>query len=204
MYHSWTVNLSWLLCHLKKGNSFSVRSDVVNNHMRTTIGKEMQVSAFMLEICTALKAGYNLVRRDAEISLIPSRDFDPRKCITNGLPGDGISPSTFEVRAIHLALKTKIGEGGNFEFSLKNEEKSSDEKIRLETKGVSETASLGVTIAVQEDTPLITREKPNNPKSSCWTSLWNYICCCKPCRKEQADQAVDPNNSKSSSNKLKL
>ncbi len=119
-YHKWISNLAWLIANLKLGKKFLVISDIAedSNKFRADTSHRKEHSAFAREICAVIKAGYELKREGSEISLTPSETFDPNKCTTNGLDGDGINPSKDEVENIYSKIQEKLSSTkGDFTFT---------------------------------------------------------------------------------------
>lgn len=120
-YHKWISNLAWLIANLKLGKKFLVISDIAedSNKFRANTSHRKEHSAFAREVCAVIKAGYELKREGSEISLTPSETFDPSKCTTNGLDGDGINPSKDEVENIYSKIqKELLSTKGDFTLQL--------------------------------------------------------------------------------------
>jgi len=108
--HTWMQNFSWVLGHLHKKHDFFILSSIIDSQFHTTEGYEDKPSAFALEICTVLKAGYDLIyhKKKRQFLLVPGQDFDLRSCASNGTPGHGIYPSKEEVAQIFSYLGENI------------------------------------------------------------------------------------------------
>jgi hypothetical protein len=108
--HTWMLNFSWLLGHLHKGHRFYIVSGIPENEFRRSEGEEHKRSAFALELCTAHKAGYDLIYDDTkrQLCLIAPNTFDPGKCGSSGERGNGINPSDIEAQEIFEDFKQKV------------------------------------------------------------------------------------------------
>ncbi len=106
-FHCWNTNLTWLLAHLKKGNKFIILSDVTKkeNRYRAEVKKSEHFSAFAREISACIKVGYELSLEGENFVLTPSKNFDPKTCISNGELGIGINLSIEEVKNIFEKLE---------------------------------------------------------------------------------------------------
>jgi len=116
--HSWGVNLSWLLAHLKKGSRFTVISDIITNKTRSTAGASGEHSAFLREICTCLQAGYELKFDGKQTVLYPSSQWNFENCVSNGLSGNGVNPSPDQIEVMFSWLKKGYESRKPFIYSL--------------------------------------------------------------------------------------
>ena len=115
--HCWCTNLSWELGHVQKGSKFLICSDILSNVFRRTKGSETEYTAFLREICVALKAGYSLCKNADGITLQPIC-LSPEhllSCDSTGASGDGINPSFKEIEQIYQLLRDN-GLDSNQEF----------------------------------------------------------------------------------------
>lgn len=118
--HTWPLNLTWILAHLQKGNSFIIISDITNKLKRQTHGYEGDYSALAREIVAALKAGYIAVKTKSIFILIPPENYDPGNCITTGERGNGINPSDEEVELYFTQLEKLYNQHHTFAFSIRD------------------------------------------------------------------------------------
>lgn len=107
--HCWATNLAGVLGHVRKGSEFVVRADILEIILRT-FGSTNEHSAFLREICVALKAGYTLSSDGREIVLRPVglRAEYLRSLDTTAALGDGVNPSFAEIEAMFSALKIHL------------------------------------------------------------------------------------------------
>ena len=82
MHHDLIVNLSWVLSHLVKGNIFELRADLFSNIFRGREGKQDKYSAFIIEICAALRMGRELFVEHGVVRLQPIRAFSGEQIIS--------------------------------------------------------------------------------------------------------------------------
>jgi hypothetical protein len=119
-YHVWSMNLVWLLGHLKKGNRFDIVSDISEeNRYRSSKQDSQEYSAFAREICAILKGGYELVYTGDSLFLTASDYFDQSKIVSTGDLGNGINPSHEETEAIFLLIEAQYLKKTQFKCKLK-------------------------------------------------------------------------------------
>lgn len=116
--HTWPLNLTWILGHIQKGNSFIITSDITKKLKRQTHGYEGDYSALAREIVAALKAGYIAVKTKSIFILVPPEDYDPGNCTTTGERGNGINPSDEEVNLYFTQLEKLYNQHHTFTFSI--------------------------------------------------------------------------------------
>lgn len=101
-YHSWKVDLSWVMAHILKHNMFFIMDNMFSNIFRTDTIRGVHFSAFINEICLAIKHGYALCLEHEHhnicLQAIDKAPIDKFVIIT----GDELSPSDQEI--FHITL----------------------------------------------------------------------------------------------------
>lgn len=137
--HCWGTNLSWALGHIQKGSMFLVGANIVQNKFRRTIDSQQEHSAFLREICIALKVGYTLSSRGGKIALQPlglSRKY-LQNLDTTAKPGNGINPSYDEIEHFFTSLKKYIEHGKDFDYRYETLELQRARLHELSTEFIS-------------------------------------------------------------------
>lgn len=74
--HNWLNNLSWLLAHIHKGNTFVIFSDLTEDVMlRKSSGHEDDLSGFAREIALLMKLNYQIIYKDSFFMLLPPQSL---------------------------------------------------------------------------------------------------------------------------------